>query len=87
MRHGTRPSRVRGLRACRRQHLGHGLPNPWVDVDHLCAVTHEQVRARALDDWMAARRARQMAKSGTEAGRTPQKPGGLMSRLLGRVVN
>ncbi len=41
----------------------------------------------ALDDWMAARRARQMAKSGAEAGRTPQKPGGLMSRLLGRVVN
>ena len=35
-----------------RQHLGHGLPNPWVDVDHLCAVTHEQVRARALDDWL-----------------------------------
>lgn len=36
-----------------RQHLGHQLPNPWVDVDHLCAVTYEGVRARALDDWMA----------------------------------
>ncbi|MDZ7861895.1 MAG: hypothetical protein U5N23_03660 [Acidovorax sp.] len=36
-----------------RLNLGHALPNPWVDVDHLCAVTHEQVRARALDDWMA----------------------------------
>lgn len=36
-----------------RQHLGQELPNPWVDVDHLCAVTYEKVRARALDDWMA----------------------------------
>jgi DNA polymerase-3 subunit epsilon len=35
------------------QYLGHKLPNPWVDVDHLCAVTYEGVRARALDDWMA----------------------------------
>jgi DNA polymerase-3 subunit epsilon len=36
-----------------RMHLGTALPNPWVDVDHLCAVTYEGVRARALDDWMA----------------------------------
>ncbi|MBK6595633.1 MAG: 3'-5' exonuclease [Burkholderiales bacterium] len=36
-----------------RQHLGQPLPNVWVDVDHLCAVTYEKVRARALDDWMA----------------------------------
>lgn len=36
-----------------RQHLGQYLPNPWVDVDHLCAVTYEKIRARALDDWMA----------------------------------
>ncbi len=36
-----------------RQHLGQRLTNPWVDVDHLCAVTYEGVRARALDDWMA----------------------------------
>jgi DNA polymerase-3 subunit epsilon len=35
-----------------RQYLGQDLPNPWVDVDHLCAVTYEKVRARALDDWM-----------------------------------
>jgi DNA polymerase III subunit epsilon len=35
-----------------RMHLGAVLPNPWVDVDHLCAVTYEGVRARALDDWM-----------------------------------
>ena len=35
-----------------RQHVGRTLPNPWVDVEHLCAVTHEQVRARALDEWM-----------------------------------
>lgn len=32
-------------------HLGK-LSNPWLDLDHLCAVTHEGVRARALDDWL-----------------------------------
>lgn len=35
-----------------RQHVGRTMPNPWVDIEHLCAVTHEQVRARALDEWM-----------------------------------
>ena len=34
-------------------HLGRELPNPWVDIEHLCAVTHEGVRARSLDEWMA----------------------------------
>lgn len=34
-------------------HLGSDLSNPWVDIEHLCAVTYPQVRARALDDWMA----------------------------------
>lgn len=34
-------------------HLGRGLPNPWVDIEHLCAATHPQVRARSLDEWMA----------------------------------
>ena len=36
-----------------KQYLGHGLPNPWVDIEQLCAVTHEKVRARSLDEWMA----------------------------------
>lgn len=36
-----------------RAHLGAELPNPWVDIEHLCAVTHEGVRARSLDEWMA----------------------------------
>jgi DNA polymerase III subunit epsilon len=36
-----------------RTHLGTVLPNPWVDLDHLCAVTYEDVRARTLDDWLA----------------------------------
>jgi DNA polymerase III subunit epsilon len=36
-----------------RQHLGRELPNPWVDIEPLCAVTHEHVRARSLDEWMA----------------------------------
>jgi DNA polymerase-3 subunit epsilon len=26
--------------------------NPWVDIEYLCAVTHEYVRARSLDEWM-----------------------------------
>jgi DNA polymerase III subunit epsilon len=33
-------------------HLGRKLPSPWVDIEHLCAVTHEKVRARSLDEWM-----------------------------------
>lgn len=36
-----------------RMHLGRVLHNPWLDIEHLCAVTHEQVRARSLDEWMA----------------------------------
>ena len=35
-----------------RQYLGHSLPNPWVDIEPLCAVTHEKVRARSLDEWL-----------------------------------
>lgn len=35
------------------QHLGRRLPNEWVDIADLCAVTHEGVRARSLDEWMA----------------------------------
>lgn len=34
-------------------HTGVALPNPWVDIEQLCAVTHEGVRARSLDEWMA----------------------------------
>ncbi|RYF14562.1 MAG: 3'-5' exonuclease [Comamonadaceae bacterium] len=33
--------------------LGASLPNPWLDIEHLCRVTHPQVRARSLDEWMA----------------------------------
>jgi DNA polymerase-3 subunit epsilon len=32
--------------------LGRRLPNPWVDIEHLCAASHPQVRARSLDEWM-----------------------------------
>lgn len=34
-------------------HLGADLPNRWVDIEALCAVTHEKVKARALDEWLA----------------------------------
>ncbi len=33
-------------------YLGRALANPWVDIEQLCAVTHEKVRARSLDEWM-----------------------------------
>lgn len=36
-----------------RAHLAVDLPNPWVDIEQLCAVTYEQVRARSLDEWMS----------------------------------
>ncbi|MEO8024776.1 3'-5' exonuclease [Polaromonas sp.] len=35
------------------EHLGKALPNRWVDIEQLCAVTHEKVKARALDEWLA----------------------------------
>ena len=35
-----------------RRWLGRELANHWLDIDHLCAVTHEHVGARALDDWL-----------------------------------
>lgn len=36
-----------------RAELGLPLPNRWLDIEQLCAVTHEAVRARALDEWLA----------------------------------
>jgi DNA polymerase-3 subunit epsilon len=33
--------------------LGAGLLNRWLDIEHLCSVTHPRVRARSLDEWMA----------------------------------
>ncbi|MEJ8835969.1 3'-5' exonuclease [Ramlibacter sp. AN1133] len=32
--------------------LGAALPNRWLDIEHLCAVTHPQLRARSLDEWL-----------------------------------
>lgn len=29
------------------------LRNPWLDIEQLCAVTHEALRARSLDEWLA----------------------------------
>ena len=36
-----------------RARLPQPMANPWLDIEHLCAVTHEHVAARSLDDWMA----------------------------------
>ncbi len=36
-----------------RAHLGQTLPHAWLDIAHLCTVAHPQVKARALDDWLA----------------------------------
>ena len=33
--------------------LGLALPNRWLDIAQLCAVTHPEVRGRSLDEWMA----------------------------------
>ncbi len=38
-------------RACRK-HLGSALPNSWVDLADLCAVTYDTVGARSLDQWL-----------------------------------
>ncbi|MEY2801843.1 MAG: hypothetical protein RL513_1428 [Pseudomonadota bacterium] len=36
-----------------REHLGRPLDHEWLDIAHLCAASHPQVKARALDDWLA----------------------------------
>ena len=38
-------------RACRTA-LGRAAPAPWLDIEPLAAVTHPQVRAKALDEWL-----------------------------------
>ena len=38
-------------RACQ-AYLGRKLPNPWLDIEPLARVTHENVKARSLDEWM-----------------------------------
>ena len=35
-----------------REHLGRPLQAQWLDIAHLCTVSHPQVKARALDDWL-----------------------------------
>ena len=66
-------------------------PQGWGTFQLQDLLTHlfeaRPVADDALDDWLATQRARRMATGGSEAGRSVQKPGGLMSRLLGRVVN
>jgi DNA polymerase III subunit epsilon len=39
-------------RACSR-HLHHRLPNPWLDLAPVAALLHPEVRAKALDEWLA----------------------------------
>lgn len=39
-------------RACRAT-LGDAMANPWLDLEPLAAVLHPDVKARALDEWMA----------------------------------
>lgn len=33
--------------------FGAAPPQHWLDIEQLCAITHEQVKARSLDEWMA----------------------------------
>jgi DNA polymerase-3 subunit epsilon len=39
-------------RACDRQQRRR-LPNPWLDLEPVAAVLHPELRARALDEWLA----------------------------------
>ncbi|HET8744595.1 MAG TPA: 3'-5' exonuclease [Ramlibacter sp.] len=32
--------------------LGAPLANRWLDIEHLCGVTHPELRARSLDEWL-----------------------------------
>lgn len=32
--------------------LGRALPNPWLDLEHVCAVLHHDARRRSLDHWL-----------------------------------
>jgi DNA polymerase III subunit epsilon len=41
------------LRACK-EVLGRVPANPWLDLEPLAAVARPQIRARSLDEWMAA---------------------------------
>ncbi len=34
--------------------LGSTLRNPWLDIEHVAAVIHPEVKARSLDEWMQA---------------------------------
>lgn len=40
------------LDRCAARHLGRPLDREWLDIAHLCTVTHPEVKARALDDWL-----------------------------------
>lgn len=33
--------------------LGAVARHPWLDIEQLCAITHQDARARSLDEWMA----------------------------------
>jgi hypothetical protein len=66
-------------------------PQGWGTFQLQDLLTHlfetRAVADDALENWLATQRARRSAKAGAEAGPAVQKPGGLMSRWLGRVVN
>jgi DNA polymerase III subunit epsilon len=34
--------------------LARGLPNPWLDLEHVAEVLRPDLKARSLDEWMAA---------------------------------
>lgn len=36
-----------------REHLGRASPARWLDIEPLAAVAHPEVKARALDEWLA----------------------------------
>ncbi|MCW5634531.1 MAG: 3'-5' exonuclease [Rubrivivax sp.] len=40
------------IERCEREHLGAVQPATWIDLEPLAAVTHPEVKARALDEWL-----------------------------------
>ena len=67
-----------------RSALGAVLPNRWLDIEHLCGVTHPHVRARSLDEWMAHFGVRCAARHQAAADTLAECE--LLLRIWGRVA-
>lgn len=67
-----------------RELRGADLPGRWLDIEQLCAVTHPQVAARSLDEWLAHFGIRCMARHQASADTLAECE--LMLRIWPRVA-